>query len=108
MAYKNDRLLLNFLYVDYNGSNPISKYALHNYVLGYTWALQEEADEPVAMYGVNVKHSKVSQKHDEIPARDLAVYFAQADLFGENHKRKHSRGSLKQRLLTPGRAGIHR
>jgi hypothetical protein len=85
---KNNRALLNFLCVDYNGSNPISKYALHNYVLNYIRMLQEEIGEPVAIYGVNVKYSRIARKYDKLPARDLASYFAQVDIYGANHKRK--------------------
>lgn len=84
----NNRMLLNFLCVDYNSSNPIAKYALHNYALRYTRTLQEEISEPVAIYGVNVKYGRVAGKYEELPARDLASYFAQLDIMGENHKRR--------------------
>ncbi|MCD6340417.1 MAG: hypothetical protein J7L51_00500, partial [Desulfurococcales archaeon] len=41
-ADKNNRALLNFLCIDYNGSNPISKYSFHNYALGYVRLLERE------------------------------------------------------------------
>ena len=95
---KNNRALLNFLCVDYNGSNPISKYTLHNYVLRYVRTLQEEIGEPVVVYGVNVKYSRVARKYDELPARDLASYFAQVDVFGKNHRRLPIPGDVAERL----------
>lgn len=85
---RSNRMLLNFLCADYNGSNPISKYVLHNYVLGYVRTLQEEIGVPVAVYGVNVKYSRVAKKYYELPARDLVAYYAQLDIFGGNHKRR--------------------
>ncbi len=97
---KNNRMLLNFLCVDYNGSNPISKYTLHNYVLRYTQTLQEEINESIVVYGVNVKYSRVAKKYDELPARDLAAYFAQLDVFGENHKRKAIPKEVAERIKT--------
>ncbi len=98
MVDKNNRALLNFLCVDYNSSNPISKYAFHNYVLRYVRELQEEIDEPVVVYGANVKYSRIAKKYDELPARDLASYFAQLDMFGGNHKRKPIPGEVAEKL----------
>ena len=95
---RNNRVLLNFLCVDYNGSNPISKYALHNYVLRYARTLQDEIGEPVVVYGVNVKYSRVVRKYDELPARDIASYFARVDLFGKNHRRLPIPGDVAERL----------
>lgn len=79
---KNNKMLLNIVCVDYNGSNPISKYSLHNYVTTYTRTLQRETGEPVAVHGVNVKYSRIARKYDELPARDLTSYYAQLDMFG--------------------------
>jgi len=87
-ADKNNRALLNFLCIDYNGSNPISKYSHHNYALGYVRLLERETGEPTVMYGVNVKYSRVAKKYDELPARDLVSYFAQVDIYGCSHKRR--------------------
>lgn len=87
-ANKNNRALLNFLCIDYNGSNPISKYSHHNYALGYVRLLERETGEPTVMYGVNVKYSRVAKKYDELPARDLVSYFAQVDIYGCSHKRR--------------------
>jgi len=87
-ADRNNKALLNFLCIDYNGSNPISKYSFHNYALGYVQLLEKEISEPIIMYGVNVKYSRVAKKYDELPARDLASYFAQLDIYGCNHKRR--------------------
>ncbi|ADM27584.1 hypothetical protein Igag_0756 [Ignisphaera aggregans DSM 17230] len=95
---RNSRALLNFLCVDYNSSNPIYRYTLHNYVLGYVKELQEEIDEPVAIYGVNVKYNRVAKKYDELPARDLVSYFVQLDIFGGNHKRRPIPGEVAERL----------
>jgi len=85
---RNSRALQNFLCVDYNGSNPISKYILHNYVLRYVKTLQEDIGEAVVIYGANVKYSNVIRKYDELPARDLIAYFTQLDMFGGNHKER--------------------
>jgi hypothetical protein len=97
-ADKNNRALLNFLCIDYNGSNPISKYSYHNYVLGYVWLLERETGEPVVMYGVNVKYSRVAKKYDELPARDLVSYFTQVDIYGRSHKRRPIPGEVAERL----------
>ncbi|WP_157857565.1 hypothetical protein [Desulfurococcus amylolyticus] len=51
--------------------------------------LREEISGADAVYGVNVKYSRVAKKYEELPARDLASYFAQLDMFGANHKRKY-------------------
>jgi len=102
---KNNRMLLNFLCVDYNASNPISKYTLHNYVLRYVQILQREVGELVAVYGVNMKYSRVARKYDELPARDLAAYFAQVDAFGENHKRRNIPGEVAKKITTNEAAG---
>jgi len=85
---RNNRALQNFLCVDYSGSNPISRYTLHNYVLRYVKTLQEDTGEAVVVYGANVKYSNVVKKYDELPARDLVAYFTQLDVFGENHKER--------------------
>jgi len=97
-ADRNDRVLLNFLCVDYNGSNPISKYSFHNYALRYVRLLEREVGEPIVMYGVNVKYSRVAKKYDELPARDLVSYFAQLDIYGYNHKRRPIPGEVAERL----------
>ena len=94
----NNRALLNILCVDYNGSNPVSKHTTHNYVLRYARNIQEEINEPVIIYGVNVKYSKVTRKYDKLPARDLAAYFAQLDVFGKNHKRRPLPREVAERL----------
>jgi hypothetical protein len=49
--------------------------------------MERDRGEPVALYGVNVKYSRVAKKYSELPARDLASYFIGVDLFGSNHKR---------------------
>ena len=96
---KNNRLLLSFTCADYNASNPISKYAFHNYVLRYTKSLEEDIiGEPVAVYGVNVKYDRVSRKYDKLPARDIAAYFARLDILGGNHKRKPMPREVVERL----------
>jgi len=87
-ADKNNRALLNFLCIDYNGANPISKYSHHNYVLGYVRLLEREIGEPIVMYGINVRYDRVAKKYDELPARDLVSYFAQVDIYGCSHKRR--------------------
>jgi len=97
-ADKNNRALLNFLCIDYNGSNPVSKYSYHNYVLGYVRLLEREIGEPIVMYGVNVKYSRVAKKYDELPARDLVSYFAQVDIYGFNHKRRPIPGEVAEKL----------
>jgi len=97
-AGKNNIALLNFLCIDYNGSNPITKYSYHNYVLRYVQLLEREVGEPIVMYGVNVKYSRVSKKYDELPARDLASYFAQVDIYGSNHKRRPIPGEVAEKL----------
>jgi len=97
-ANRNNRALLNFVCVDYNSSNPISKYALHNYVLRYAKELQDEIGEPVAVYGANVKYSRAAKKYDELPARDLAGFFARLDMFGGSHKRKPIPGEVAEKL----------
>jgi len=96
----NNRALLNILCVDYNGSNPVSKHTTHNYVLRYVKNLQEEINEPVIVYGVNVKYSKVTRKYNKLPARDLAAYFAQLDVLGKNHKRRPLPREVAERLKT--------
>ncbi len=96
----NNNALLNFLCVDYNGSNPISKYMIHNYVLRYVAKLQGDTREHVIIYGTNVKYDRVARKYDELAARDLAAYFAQLDIFGGNHKRKYIPGEVAEKLKT--------
>ncbi|WP_276814293.1 hypothetical protein [Desulfurococcus amylolyticus] len=51
--------------------------------------LREEISGADAVYGVNVKYSRVAKKYEELPARDLASCFAQLDVFGANRKRKY-------------------
>jgi len=97
-ANRNNRALLNFVCVDYNSSNPISKYVLHNYVLRYAKELQDEIGEPVVIYGANVKYSRATKKYDELPARDLAGFFARLDMFGGSHKRKPIPGEVAEKL----------
>lgn len=84
---RSNRFLLNFLCVDYHGSNPIESFLFHNRVLRYARLLESWIREPVLLYGVNVKYSRVASKHEELPARDLASYFAQLDAFGANRRR---------------------
>ena len=98
MLSENNRALPNFLCVDYNDSNPISKYAFHNFVLGYLKSLQEEMSMSIVVYGANVKYSRVTKKYDEVAARDLASYFVQLDVFGGNHKRLLLPGEISERL----------
>jgi len=83
---KSSNLLPNFLCVDYNNSNAISKYAYHNYVLAKTRELEEEYREPTIVFGVNVKYSRVGLKYREFSARDLASYYVQVDIEAPNHR----------------------
>jgi hypothetical protein len=87
VASKASNFTVNFLCADYNGSNPISKYSFHNYILALSKSMERNRGEPVVLYGVNVKYSKVATKYPELPARDLASYFIGVDLVGSNHKR---------------------
>ncbi|MEM0023432.1 MAG: hypothetical protein QXF90_02040 [Thermofilaceae archaeon] len=86
-ANENERYLTNLLCVDYNGSNPISRYTFHNFILRFARAIEAETGEPVAILGLNVKYSKLALKYDELPARDLASYFVRLDAYAANHKR---------------------
>jgi len=97
---RNSRALPNFLCVDYNGSNPMLKYALHNYVLRLAKTLQDSIGEPIIIYGANVKYGNVLKKYEELPAEDLISYFTQTDIIGENHKEK----GLPQEVAEKSRA----
>jgi hypothetical protein len=80
------KLLHNFLCVDYNNSNAITKYAYHNYVLAKVQELEEEYGEPTIVFGVNVKYSRLGPKYRELSARDLASYYVRVDIEVPNHR----------------------
>jgi len=80
-------LILNFICVDYYGSNPITKYTHHNFALKLSKTLERQINEPVVLYGANIKYSRVIHKYEEIPARDLASPFTGIDIVGPNHRR---------------------
>ncbi|RLE52044.1 MAG: hypothetical protein DRJ33_04645 [Candidatus Methanomethylicota archaeon] len=82
-----NNLILNFICVDYYGSNPITKYTHHNFALKLSKTLERQINEPVVLYGANIKYSRVIHKYEEIPARDLASPFAGIDIVGPNHRR---------------------
>jgi hypothetical protein len=83
---RSSKVLPNFICVDYNNSNAISRYSLHNYVLTVLGQLEGDYGEPVAVFGTNVNYSRVGLKYREVPARDLASYFVRLDIIGPNHK----------------------
>jgi len=87
MATKNNNLLTNLICVDYDGSNPVTRYSKHIFALKLSKEIEKDIDEPVIIYGVNVKFSKVSHKYDEITARDLVSPFIGIDIIGPNHRR---------------------
>ncbi|MEM0005053.1 MAG: hypothetical protein QXN97_06955 [Desulfurococcaceae archaeon] len=101
VAGKVSNFTVNFLCVDYNGSNPVSKYSFHNYILALSKSMERDRGEPVALYGVNVKYSRVATKYSELPARDLASYFIGVDLVGSNHKRPIIQRQIIE-ILKPG------
>jgi hypothetical protein len=84
---KSSNFSLNFICVDFNGSNAINKYPHYNYVLALSKTIEKEHGEPVLLYGVNVKFGKAAPKYSEFPARDLVSYFVGVDLIGANHKK---------------------
>ncbi len=86
-AERFDNLLYNFIFADYNGSNPVGKFPYHNSLVSLTRGLEEAMGEPVLLYGVNIKYSRVSQKYDSLPARDLASPYLGVDVLGPNHRR---------------------
>ncbi len=85
---KNNRMLVNILCVDYDASNPITRYIFHNHILNNLRILERELNEPVILIGVNVKHGRISQKYNEWPAKDLTSYYVELDVIARNHKRK--------------------
>jgi hypothetical protein len=97
MIEHNSRGLLNFLCVDYHGSNPVTKYDLHNYVLSYTRLVEEETGEPVLIYGLNVRYNRVARKYERLSARDLASYFGRLDVYGQNHWRMQMPSEVAKR-----------
>ena len=101
LADRNNNLLTNVICVDYDGSNPVTRYSKHIFALKLSKELEWSLDEPVVIYGVNVKFSKASHKSDEITARDLVSPFIGIDIIGPNHRRPVISGDvadlLKQR-----------
>jgi hypothetical protein len=87
LVSKNNRILNNFICIDYYGSNPIGRYPFHNYVLNTFKRAEKELGYPIVLYGANVKYGKVGPKYSELPARDLASYFVGIDIIGPNHKK---------------------
>lgn len=85
---KTNYLLPQLVCVDYNGSNPITKYILQNYIIKYIKYIENEYKHPVAVIGVNVKYGKIGSRYEKLAARDLASYFALLDIQGRNHKRQ--------------------
>jgi len=83
---RSSRVLQNFICVDYNNSNAVSKYSFHNYVLTVVHQLEKDCGGPVVVFGANVNYSRVRLKYRELPARDLASYFLRLDIMGPNHK----------------------
>jgi hypothetical protein len=94
---KSDFVIPELVCVDFSGSNPISRYTFHNYVVTYIRALEAEFGSPAAVLGVNVKYGKTADKYEEIPARDLASYFALLDIQGKNHKRQSLPGEVAEK-----------
>jgi len=84
---RSDNLLTNFICMDYNGSNPISKHVDHNLLMRIVSALEGEYSERVVVYGLNIKYSKVGKKYDKITARDLLAPYVGIDVVGSNHRR---------------------
>ena len=84
---KNDNLLINFICMDYNGSNPISKHVDHNLLLRLVKAMEIEYGSEVVIYGINVKYSKIGRKYEKITARDLLAPYLGVDIIGPNHRR---------------------
>jgi len=83
---RSSKVLQNFICVDYNNSNAVSKYSFHNYVLTVVRQLERDYGEPLVVFGANVNYSRVGLKYRELPARDLASYFLRLDIMGPNHK----------------------
>ncbi len=79
--------LHNIICVDYGGSNAISRYDLHNFVLRLVRGLRAQTGEDIMIYGVNMKFSRVTSKYDEVPARDVVSTYGGVDILGPNHRR---------------------
>ena len=94
---RSNLILPNLVCVDYNGSNPISKFSFHNYIVKYIKVLEGHLGGPVAVLGVNVKYGKAAGKQEEIAARDLTSYYALLDLQGRNHKRQYLPAEVAER-----------
>jgi len=84
---RNSNLLINFICMDYNGSNPINKHVDHNLLMWIVNVLEREYEENVIVYGINVKYSKVGRKYERITARDLLAPYLGVDIIGPNHRR---------------------
>jgi len=82
-----DNFLFDIVCVDYNGSNPISKHSFHNMVLRLVKIIEDQLNQNILLYGINVKYSKFAQKYEKLPARDIASVFGGLDIIGPNHRR---------------------
>ena len=84
---ESECIMTNFLCADYDGSNPITKYSEHNFVLNVAERLEDAFEEPVVVYGANVKYSKTARKYEEVSARDLVSSYVGVDIIAPNHRR---------------------
>ena len=78
--------LMNYMFIDFSRSNPVSRYDLLRFVLRNTKKLSSEIDSPICLHGVNIKYGKAVHKENVVPAKDLISPYVGIDIIGSNHK----------------------
>jgi len=56
-------------------------------VLRLVKIIEDQLNQNILLYGINVKYSKFAQKYEKLPARDIASVFGGLDIIGPNHRR---------------------
>ena len=83
---KYNSFRLDYVCLDFNSSNPISKYDIVRFTLRKFKQIENEIRTPVVIHGVNVKYGRAVHKEKIAPARDLTSPYMGIDILGSNHK----------------------